>query len=153
MCDPVSIAALAAASAGVNAYAQNQTAKAQSKAFDQAAVVQKEEAMAVAEENLGERIKAAREQRSRARVAQGESGLSGQSFALSINQSLQDQNMDSAMATKNLAMQERGIEQGLASNKASIRKVSALEAGLSIASAGVSGYATGGAMQRARQGK
>ena len=153
MCDPVSIAALAAASAGVNAYAQNQTAKAQSKAFDQAAVVQKEEAMAVAEENLGDRIKAAREQRSRARVAQGESGLSGQSFALSLNQSIQDQNQDAARATKNLAMQERGIEQGLASSKASIRKVSALEAGLNIASAGISGYSSGSALERARSGK
>lgn len=153
MCDPVSIAALAAASAGVSAYATNQQGKAQQAALDQSAVVQKEEAQAIAEEQLGDRVRAAREQRSRARVAQGETGLSGQSFALTLNQSIQDQNQDSAKAAKNLAMQERGIEAGLAANKASVRKVSALEAGLSIASAGVSGYQAGGALQSARQGK
>lgn len=150
MCEPTTMAVLAIASAGVSAYATHQSAKAQSDAMEAQAETERLETAAATEENLGIKIRAGREARARARVAAGESGAMGASFAAAINQSLQDQDMDTALAAKNLAFQQRGIDDRLAVGKSQIRDVSALEAGLNIASAGVSGYHTGLSIKKMR---
>lgn len=150
MCEPTTMAVLAIASAGVSAYATHQSAKAQSDAMKAQAETERLEATASAEEQMGVKVRAAREARARARVAAGESGAMGASFAASINQSLQDQDMDNALAAKNLSFQQRGIDDRLATGLSQVRDVSALEAGLSIASAGVSGYQTGLSIQNAK---
>jgi hypothetical protein len=140
---PYIMTGLSVASAGVGLYAQNQTAKAQASAIATQQEHEREETTAAAEEELGQRIRANREQRARARVAAGESGVGGQSFAASINQSLQDQDETVALAAKNVAFAQRGIDDRANTALAGIRSPSALEAGLSIASAGVQGYSTG----------
>ena len=147
------LAIAAMASAGVSAYAQHQSAKAQSDAMRVQADTESMERTAAAEEELGQNIKAHREARARARVAAGESGAMGASFAASINQSIQDQDMDAGLIAKNLAFQQRGIQDRLSLGLSQVRDISAVEAGLNIATAGASGYQTGLSIKRARQGK
>ena len=149
MCAPLAVAmpyimaGLSVASAGVTVYAKQQTAKAQASAIGVQQEHERQETTAAAEEELGQRIKANREQRARARVAAGESGVGGQSFAASINQSLQDQDETVALSAKNLAFAQRGIDDRANTALAGIRSPSALEAGLSIAGAGIQGYSSG----------
>lgn len=145
MCDPVTatVAALSVATTGVSLYAQHESAKAQSDLMQSQADTQREEAKDAAEEELGQRVRAARESRARARVAAGESGAQGASFAAQINQSLSDQNADAAIVAKNALSQQRAINDNLNVAESKIKRVSALEAGLQIANSGVQGISAG----------
>ncbi len=143
MCEPTTLAVLAIASTTVSMYAQHQTAKAQSDAIKAQQENERQEVLARQEEELGQKVRAARERRARAKVAAGESGALGASFIASINQSIQDQDMDAALAQKNVAFAQRGIDDRANTALAGIRSPSALEAGLAIASAGASGYSAG----------
>lgn len=143
MCLPVVMAGLAIASTAVSTYAQHQTAKAQAAAVNVQRDNEKRENLERNEEELGQRVRAAREARARARVAAGESGALGQSFAASMNQSLQDQDSDAALIQKNVAFSDRATDYRANTALSSIRSPSALEAGLNIASAGVQGYNAG----------
>lgn len=91
-----------------------------------------------ADHRHGGRVRAAREARARARVAAGESDALGQSFAAYLNQSLQDQDADAALMTKNVAIAQRATDDRLNTALSGIRSPSALEAGLQIATAGLS---------------
>jgi hypothetical protein len=147
MCEPISattMAYIAIASSAVSVYAQSQTAKAQKRNIRQQQENEREEVHEKAEEELGQRIREQRERRARARVAAGESGALGASFAASINQSLSDTNMDAALVSKQAAFAQRGIDDRANTALAGIRDPSALEAGLQIASAGASAYAGAG---------
>jgi len=137
------LSALSVASAAASVVGQRATAKAQAAAIGVQAENEREEANDAAEEEIGSRIRESRERRARAVVAAGESGALGASFAASINQSLQDQNMDAALVSKQAAFTSRGIDDRANTSLAGIRSPSALEAGLQIAGAGVSGYQRG----------
>ena len=153
MCDvitPTVLAYVAIASSAVSVYAQHQTAKAQRDQINSQAETQREEEYESSEEELGQRIRASRERRGRARVAAGESGAMGASFAASINQSLVDTDMDAALIAKQSAFAQRGIDDRANVALSQIRDPSALEAGLQIASAGASGYRTGLGIQELR---
>ena len=146
MCEPISATTMmyiSIASAAVGVYAQHQTAKAQRAAIKQQQENEREEVHDKAEEELGQRIRQARERRARARVAAGESGALGASFAASINQSLADTDYDAAIVSKNSAFAQRGIDDRANVALSQIRDPSALEAGLQIATAGINGYRTG----------
>lgn len=146
MCEPISATTmmyLSLATTAVSIYAQSETAKAQSAQIKTQQEHEREEVAEAAEEELGQRIRASRERRARARVAAGESGALGNSFAASINQSLSDENMDAALVSKKAAFSQRGIDDRANTALSQIRSPSALEAGLQIAGAGVSGYRTG----------
>lgn len=147
MCDPVTLTVLAIATTGVQLYAESQTAKAQRSAINQQAESEREETLEAGEEELGVRIRAAREARSRTRVAAGESGALGASFAAQINQSLSDSNLDAALVSKQIAFGQRNVDDRANVALAGIRSPSALSAGLQIASAGVSGFAKGQSIQ------
>lgn len=146
MCEPISATTmmyLSLATTAVSVYAQSETAKAQSEQINTQAENERNEVAEAAEEELGQRIRASRERRARARVSAGESGALGNSFAASINQSLTDENMDAALVSKKAAFAQRGINDRAQVALAQVRSPSALEAGLQIASAGASGYRTG----------
>ena len=146
MCEVISATTmtyLAIASSAVGVYAADQTAKAQKQNIETQQESERREVHEQAEEELGVRVKEAREKRARARVAAGESGALGASFAASINQSIQDQDNTAALVSKNVAFAQRGIDDRANTALAGIRDPSALEAGLSIATAGVSGYNSG----------
>jgi hypothetical protein len=144
------MASLAVASTAVSLYASQQTAKAQRQQIGAQADREREEAHEQAEEDLGARIRASRERRAAMRVAAGESGALGASFAASLNQSLQDQDMDAALISKNSAFKQRGIDDRANVALSQIRDPSALEAGLQIANAGMSGYRTGLGIEKLR---
>lgn len=152
MCDPLTMSALAIASTGVSIFAQNESAEAQADAINAQADAEREQALDAAEEELGARVKAARERRSRMRVAAGESGALGQSFAAAINQSIQDQDADAALVAKNVAFSQRGIDSRQATGLSRVRTVSGLDAGLQIATAGVRGVEAGRRLEEAREG-
>ena len=150
MCEPISATtvmylsiASTVATTAVGLYAQSETAKAQRTQIQTQAASEREEVSDAAEEEIGQRIRASRERRARARVAAGESGALGASFAASINQSLADENMDAALVAKQSAFTQRGIADRAQTALSQIRSPSALEAGLQIAGAGVGGYQTG----------
>lgn len=146
MCEIITattMAYISIASAAVGVYAQHQTAKAQRDAIKVQQEHEREETYESAEEELGQRIRESRERRARARVAAGESGALGASFAASINQSLMDQDYDAALVSKKAAFTMRGIDDRAATALSQIRDPSALEAGLQIATAGINGYRTG----------
>lgn len=154
MCEPVTaMMAISAATAATSMYSQGQSAKAQSKAMKQAQASETAERKEATEEDLGARLRVAREQRSRARVAAGESGAAGASFAAQINQSLQDQDMSTALTAKNLAFSNNRSQDALGLALINTRGPSAVEAGLSIANATASGYQSGTSIKNARQGK
>jgi hypothetical protein len=135
--------AISIASAAVGTYAQHESAKAQADAIGVQQEHEREEIAEVAEEELGERMRANRERRARARVAGGESGALGASYAASLNQSIVDQNMEAAKVSKQAAFAQRGVDDRANMALSQIRDPSALEAGLQIAGAGLSGYQTG----------
>lgn len=160
MCEPVSLAAIgtwavsaagaatiAAVSTGVGIFAQSQSAKAQAAAIATQTENERLETVERNEEDLGQRIRASREARSRARVAAGESGALGASFAASMNQAISDQNLDAALVQKNVAFANRATDDRSNSALASIRHPSALSAGLQIGTAGLSGFNAGKAAE------
>jgi hypothetical protein len=153
MCEPTTLAILAIASTGVSMYAQHQTAKAQADAIKVQQEHESSEALERQEEELGVAIREQRAARERARVAAGESGAQGASFIASMNQSIQDQDMDAALAQKNVAFAQRASSDRAATALAGIRDPSALEAGLSMATAGASGYSAGLSIQAKREAR
>ena len=153
MCDPVTATVLAIATTGVSIYAQNEAADAQRDAINAQAESERREALESAEEELGQRVRAACEQRARMRVAAGEAGALGQSFAASINQSLQDQDNDAALVAKNVAFSQRAADDRRNTELSQVRHVSSVEAGLAIATAGVGGVRTGKRLRDVREGK
>lgn len=153
MCEIISATTMmyiSIASAAVSAYAQHETAKAQRDAIKTQQENEREEVHAQAEEELGQRIRQSRERRARARVAAGESGALGASFAAQINQSLSDTDYDAALVAKNSAFKQRGIDDRANVALSQIRDPSALEAGLQIATAGINGYRTGLGIEQLR---
>ena len=141
MCDPVTLTTLAIATTGYSIYQTNEAAKNQFQAQQQRTEAALEEQATQATEEIGARMKEYRKVRARARVAGGESGAQGQSFAVGLNQMLQDQDEDVALVSKNLSLGSRSTILDLASANASVRTVSGLEAGLQIGAAGASAYA------------
>jgi len=153
MCEVISATTmmyLSLATTAVGVYAQSETAKSQKANIRNQQEHEREEVSEAAEEELGQRIRASRERRARARVAAGESGALGASFAASINQSLSDENMDAALISKKAAFAQRGIDDRANTALSQIRSPSALEAGLKLAGAGISGYNTGLGIQTLR---
>lgn len=154
MCEPISATTMtyiSLASAAVSTYAQMETSKAQAEQIGVQQENERREAKAVAEEELGVRVKEAREKRSRARVAAGESGALGASFAAQINQSLMEQDIMAAKIAKGTAFAQRGIDDRAATALANARGPSSLEAGLTIAGAGAKAFSAGIEARRARQ--
>lgn len=140
MCEPVSLTLAAMAVTGIQIYSTNQAAKQTFKAQNEQAVAALDEKQSAAEESMGQRMKEFRKTRARARVAGGESGAQGQSFAVSLNQSVQDQNIDAGIVNKNLVLGQRKILTDLESANSRVRTVSSLEAGLRIGSAGLGAF-------------
>ena len=153
MCNPTAGMWISMAMSAVQTYAQHETAEAQAEAIGVQQENEREEARDIAEEQLGVRVREAREKRARARVAAGESGALGASFAAMINQSIADQDREAALVSKNLAFTQRGIEDRSNTALAGIQDPSALEAGLSIVAAGSTGYQQGAEWEDARNAR
>lgn len=145
MCEPVTLIStgLAVASSAVGTIGAHSRAKAQRSALTQQRANQAEEIAAQADAQAGDRVKAARAERARIRVAAGEAGVGGNSVDAMMFDSFQQQDSDLAIIRKNEFFSQRGSEARYRSGMAAAQGPSALEAGLGIASAGFAGYQTG----------
>lgn len=138
MCEPVMIG-LAIASSVMSVASASAQGSAQRSANANQAAVQREEQRDAAETRIGDRVKQARRERARSRVAAAEAGVGGQSFALQIKQSQFDQDLDTARINKNLGTAIRGTDARLRSADASTANPNALD----FLSAGFQGYSSG----------
>jgi hypothetical protein len=144
MCEPTTImAGLAVASTAMGVLGQNAAADAQLSGLETQRRNQAEELQTQADQNAGERVKQARRERARMRVAAGEAGAGGQSFEASLANSFGQQNHDLAAIARQSHFNDRASQASYASNVAGVNKPNALTAGLQIAGAGYGGYSQG----------
>jgi len=153
MCEPVTIGALtiglseamagmAVASTVAGAVGARKQAKGQMASSATQRKAQGEEISGKAGRSMGERVKQGRAERSRLRVAAGESGVAGQSFEAQMMDSAFQEDEDLAMIGKNAGYEQRGSEARFQSSLAQVNNPSALETGLQIAGAGASAWNT-----------
>lgn len=143
MCDPVTMAGIAIAGSAVQAYSGYQQANAANRAAEQQAQVQADEYAASRDQQIAERVKQARRERGRLRVAAGEAGVGGASVEAQLANSFGQQNQDIAIIQKQGGFTERAIGTELKS-VAARNRFSPLSAGLQIAGAGASAYSAAG---------
>lgn len=144
MCEPTTImTGLALATSAAGAVGQYQSANAQVDAANAQAAAQAEEIKARQDQQAGERIRAARREAARARVAAGEAGVAGQSFEAQLADTFGRANQDLAILSKQGGFTERAVNANLKSNTAGTQRAGGLGAALQIASSGAQGYATG----------
>jgi hypothetical protein len=151
MCEPTTLAIIGAASAAASVVTQIQTAQAQNKAIgQQLQTTYNENALASAAEQ-NERLRAARKEQSRIKVAAGESGLQ---LGGSIEQMLMDSQMQTAMANQrtvtNTELADNSAAAQANSQYSQVSEPTLLGAGLQIANGGFSGYTQGTSLQLSR---
>lgn len=147
MCEPVTMATLAVASAGMQEYGKRQAAAAQFGANAAQRSAQNEEIAAKAGAKAGERVKQSYAEQSRLLVAAGEAGVGGQSVAAVIGDAAAQADFDVATIGKNAEFEDRASQARFLSANASVDNPTFLSSALNIASAGVSGYATGKSLE------
>ena len=152
MCDPVTLAVTAMATTAASVVSQISAANAQNKAISQqvAQSYQQVNNQQAAEEN--DRMRAARKEQARIKVAAGESGLQ---LGGSIEQLLLDNQMSTGLANERSALnadnQRQSIQAEANKMHSQVQKPTLLGAGLQIATAGLGGYAQGSSLQLARK--
>jgi hypothetical protein len=151
MCVPVAVvAALSIAQAAYQGYSQMQQASQQRKALGTARAAQAEEIAAQASTRAGARVQQARAERAKLTVAAGEAGISGTSVHDLLTTSGLQQAQDVALIQKNAAFQDRASQADYEYGLSRSAGPSALELGLGIGGAGLSGYESGKALQARR---
>lgn len=145
MCELVTIAmtAISVLSAGASAVGQRANTKAQFGANAAQREAQNEEINAKASVQAGERVKQARAEHARLRVAGGEAGVSGQSFEAQLMDSVLQADMDIGIIGKDASFADRASEARFLSANAQVYNPSGLETGLQIAGAAAQGYSMG----------
>jgi hypothetical protein len=154
MCDPVSaMVALSVVTAGVGIKTQYDQAKAQQGALDAQAQHQAEELAAQRDDEIGARMRAARQAAARRLVAAGEAGVAGQSTGIAILNDFGQANQDAAKVAKQAAFADRANQDQYRAALSNISKPNGFSAGLQIANAGLSGYVAGTALKGSMAGK
>ena len=143
MCEPTLMTGLAIGSSAVSQVGQVVQANRTASALDTQRRAQAQEISAQAEGQLGERVKQARRERARLRVAAGEAGVGGGSVSAQLRDSFAQQNQDAATIARNARFADRASEARTESAFAQIDRPNLLTAGLQIATAGYSGYSQG----------
>ena len=128
MCEPTTIAlAIGAGMGALGQHQQGQAQDAQRDAIGRQGAIRAEEIQAQEEERIGTRIREARRERARARVAAAEGGVGGQSFALQLKDSLFQQDLDTASSAKNLSIQTRANFANVRSAQAGVGRTTGLD--------------------------
>lgn len=144
MCEPTTILmGLSIATAAAGAVAQADTAKQRQRSVNEQADARAEEINAQKTIEAGERVKQARAERARLRVAAGEAGIGGVSFEDQLFDSFLQEDLDLGNLAKDKEFQLRATEANRRSGLAQSQGPSALETGLNIAGAGYAGYSAG----------
>lgn len=145
MCEPTLLMAATVASAAASTYSQYQSAKAQTNAINKAQDAASTQAAAQAGAELTARARAARVERASARAAASDSGvnLGGGSFLAALQTSAMDQSYDEGVILYNNKNQVAAINTDAASALARVTRPTLLGAGLTIGTAGYTGYKSG----------
>ncbi|KKK88544.1 hypothetical protein LCGC14_2742100, partial [marine sediment metagenome] len=149
---PVTMSIAMGASKGLQIWGQRQMTKAQFGALANQRDAQNEEIAGKAGREMGERVKQGRAERARLRVAGGEAGITGNSFAASLMDAAFQQNEDVTAIGKDAEYAQRGSGARFQSGLASINNPGFFENALQIATSAVGGYATGLQIKEAREG-
>ncbi len=153
MCEPTTIMlAISLASGVASAIGTRRTAKNQMEALAEQRDAQNEEIAGKAGREMGERVKQGRAEQARLRVAGGEAGIDGQSFAANMMDVAFQQDFDLAAIEKDAEYAQRASGARYKSGLAGVKNPGVLESGLQIAKAGASGYASGLQIKKAREG-
>ncbi len=132
--------------------AQQKSAATQMGALTNQREAQNEEIAGKAGREMGERVKQGRAERARLKVAAGEAGIAGNSFAANMMDVAFQQADDVSAIGKDADYAQRASEARYQSLLAGINSPGALENTLQIAKAGASGYASGLQIQKAGAG-
>lgn len=145
MCEPVSLTmmALSVAQAGAGIAGQRSAAKTQFRSNATQREVQNDQINDQASVKAGERVKQARAEQARLRVAGGEAGVTGNSFEAGLMDSVMQADMDLGIIGKDAANMDTASEARFLSANASVRNPSLAENGLQIAGAAAKGYSLG----------
>jgi hypothetical protein len=151
MCDPVTMTIMAVASTAAGIVGQVQSAKSQTAAIQAQATQAATEAASKASGETNDRLREARREQSRIKVAAGEAGLQ---LGGSIDLLLRDSQLQSSMAAGRI-QDNQGRENGATSAEANsmlsrVTSPTLLGAGLQIAGAGIQGYGAGQSIQAQR---
>lgn len=144
MCNVLSFGLLAGLNTAYGLYGQRETAKAQVALIEEQRRNALEEIQTKASVEMGERIRAARREAARRRVAAGEAGISGQSLDLDIANTFGEANHDLGAIARDAAYASRAANMRARSEHLGVRKPSILGAGLQIATSGLSAYHAAG---------
>ena len=140
MCDPVTATVLAVTSSALGANSQRSTARRQLRSNATQREQQQEQLQAQASVKAGERVKQARAEQARLRVAGGEAGISGLSFEAQLMDSTFQTDQDLALIEQNLAFADQASDTRFQSANNSVNNPSGLSTGLAIAGSGISAY-------------
>lgn len=151
MCDPISMAVVAVVSTGAKIVGEIQSAKAQNKAIAAQQVQQQAEIGAAQVAEINDRTRQARKEQGRIKVAAGEAGLQlGGSVEGLLQDSLMQNSLANERTNQNTQSQRNASVAEANAAYSRVQAPSILGAGLRIATAGVSGFATGTKMQAAK---
>lgn len=125
--------ALAAVSTISGLYGADRNAAAQSRALTRQRHAQREEIAANTSARQGERVKQARAERSRLRVAAGEAGVAGQSFESQLFDSYLQEDLDLATLEQDGRFADRASEARFQSGLSTVNSPTFVDAGLQIA--------------------
>ena len=147
MCEPTTLALVAAGAKSLQLFGQRQQTKATFGALATQRRAQSEEISARAGASLGERVKSGRAEQARLRVAAGEAGVAGQSVDVAALDVGFQQDADLGTITLDARFAQRGSEARFLSGIASQPNPGVLSNALQVASAGATGFAVGSGLQ------
>ncbi len=152
MCDPFTMAAVAITSTAASIYTSNKAASAANKAIAAQLANTETEINKAETAEINDRMRAARKEQARIKVAAGEAGLQlGGSIELLLKDSLMQSQLSQERTRMNAQSQREAARAEANSMYSRNPKQTALGAGLQLASAGVNGWASGQSMQISRE--
>ena len=152
MCYPMIMMGVMAASKSLQIMGQRRATEAQFGALANQRDAQNEEIAGKAGRQMGERVKQGRAERARLRVAGGEAGITGNSFAASLMDAAFQQSDDLSAISKDTDYAQRASEAQFQSSLAGIKSPGRLENSLQIGAAAAKGYASGLQIASAKAG-
>lgn len=127
--------ALSTAATAVRTYGTYQRGQARAKSVAQQRRYQAEEINASAEQEIGKRVRQARAERARMRVAAGEAGVSGRSVTEMLQNNKLKEELDSSTIRKQAGFEQRGSQSRASMASSRIKSPNLALAGLQIGGA------------------
>lgn len=154
MCDPITatVVALSVVSTASSIVAETRAAKRQEAAIREQLAVSEQEINDKASGEINERLREARREQARIKVAAGEAGLQlGGSIDLLLQDSMMQAGLANARTLNNSSRELANVRAEANSMMSRVEKPTVLGAGLRIATAGLQGYSSGTSLKINRQ--